>query len=75
MTRDIIERMAWTFVQAFLASEGLSRIVGGEFELAALQAAALAGVAAVLSLIKGLAATKVGQPDAALPSAPTAESE
>jgi hypothetical protein len=65
--RDLIERATWTFTQAFASA----LIVGGVFDvngirnLSAWQAAALAGVASVLSLLKGLAAKFVGSPDSA----------
>jgi hypothetical protein len=80
--RDLAERVASTFVQAFLGA----LITGGVFDVAgvrdvsAWEAAGLAGVAAVLALLKGLAAKFVGQPDSAsvdpqvgvLPSRPAA---
>jgi hypothetical protein len=49
---DLGERAAWTFAQAFLASFAIERID-------TFQGAALAGVAAVLALLKGYVAIKV----------------
>lgn len=53
---DIAERMAWTAVQAGLAS----LTIGSLFGLAAWKGAAIAGGSAVLSLLKGLAASRLG---------------
>ncbi len=61
--RDILERGAWTFAQAFAAAF----LASGRFDLDTAQAAALAGAAAVLSLVKGFVASRIGQPTAALP--------
>lgn len=47
--KDIIGRAVWTFVQAFVAALMLSKAMN----LDAIQAAALAGVSAVLSAGKG----------------------
>lgn len=63
---DVLERLLWTFVQAGLASLA----VGGLFGLEAWKGAAIAGAAAVLSLLKGLAAARLGALSAStLPSA------
>lgn len=51
--KDVIERAAWTAAQAFLAIY----TVGGVDEL---KSAATAGIAAAISVVKGFAATKVG---------------
>jgi hypothetical protein len=65
--RDLAERVLWTFLQAFAAA----LIAGGVLDVAnvrdvsAWQAAALGGVAAVLSLVKGLVAKFAGQSDSA----------
>lgn len=65
--RDLAERVVVTFGQAF----GAVLISGGVFDVAgvrnvsAYQAAGLAGVAAVLSLAKGLVAKLVSKPDSA----------
>ena len=53
VTRDILERAVATFVQAFLAVY----IVGSTDSL---KAAGVAGAAAVLSFVKGLAASRFG---------------
>lgn len=58
---DILERSVWTFLQTFLGIFVIS-------DLATAETAAVAGVAAVLAVVKGFVATKVGEPDAALPS-------
>ena len=60
LIRDIAERAAWTFLQAFL---GVFVVT----DLSSAEGAALAGVAAVVSLIKGIVATHVGERNAALP--------
>lgn len=65
--RDLIERVASTFVVTFLGT----LVTGGWFDLAhvrdvsALQAAGLAGIAAVLSFVKGLVAKFVANQDSA----------
>lgn len=51
--KDIIERAIWTAIQAFIAVYA----VGGVDEL---KSAATAAVAAGISVIKGFAATKIG---------------
>ncbi len=50
--KDIAARAAWTFAQAFLAVFVVA-------DLSTVRGAALAGTAAVVSLIKGVVATKV----------------
>lgn len=79
---DIFERVAWTFVQAFIGVFGVvalgwlqqlvTALAGGTFvipELTSLQAAAVAGVvagvAAVVSLVKGWIASYFGNGTAA----------
>lgn len=57
---DIAERAAWTFAQAFLAVFVVT-------DIATARGAALAGIAAAISVIKGFVATKVGTPGAGLP--------
>lgn len=63
---DIAERVFWTFLQG--ASSTL--ILTGFLEIEAWKAAIVGGVAAVLALVKGIAASKVGSPVSAatLPS-------
>ena len=64
---DVGERAFWTFLQTFL---GLL-VVGGWFDVAnitdvsILQSAAVGGAAAVLSLLKGVAGSFVGNGDSA----------
>ena len=50
--KDIGTRAAWTFLQAFLAVFVVA-------DLSTVRGAALAGVAAVVSLLKGFVATRV----------------
>lgn len=51
--KDLAERVIATFLGAFIAVFSVS-------DLSSAKAAALAGVAAVLALVKGLIASKVG---------------
>lgn len=64
--KDLGERVGWTFIQAFLAALPVA-IVGADVDTAKglLLAAVVAGGGAVLSLLKGLAARRVGLPDSA----------
>ncbi len=59
--KDAVERVAWTFVEAFTAA----LIAVGVFALPALKAAGVAGLTAVLSVVKTLAAKQVGDKDSA----------
>lgn len=65
--RDLIERVVMSFLTAFLGT----LVAGGWFDVAhvrdlsAVQAAALAGIAAVLSLIKGIIAQWVSNRNSA----------
>ena len=52
---DLAERAFWTFLQSGLAALGASAFT----DIAALEAAAIAGIAAVLSLIKSVAAHRL----------------
>lgn len=67
--RDLVERVAWTFAQAFLGAITLPALVdivsGGEAAMPTLHAALLAGAAAVLSMLKGVAASRLGTPGTA----------
>lgn len=66
--RDLVERVVWTFLQALvgaLITGGVLDGVAGVADITGWQAAGLAGVAAVISLIKGLAAKFVGRSDSA----------
>jgi hypothetical protein len=58
LTKDIIERALWTAVQSFLAVW----VIG---DVASLKSAAVAAGAAVISVVKGVAASKVGDPESA----------
>lgn len=55
---DLAERAAMTFAQAFLAVYTIG-------DMASAKAGAVAGGAAVLSMLKGIAATKVKSEDSA----------
>lgn len=63
LAKDIAERAVWTFVQAFTAAWV---VVDGQLAPSA-KTAALAGLAAVVALIKGVAASRLGEQNAALP--------
>lgn len=56
--KDVAERALWTAVQTFIAVWTV-----GDMESA--KAAAVAAIAAGLSVIKGFAATKIGDKDSA----------
>lgn len=64
---DIAERAGWTFVQAFAAT----LLASGWFnieqitDVSLLQNAGIAGIAAVISLVKSLVGTKLGNTDTA----------
>lgn len=55
---DIVERCAWTFAQAFLAVFAVT-------DVSSARAAAVAGAAAVLAVLKGVVASRVGDHDSA----------
>lgn len=59
--RDLVERVAATFLEGFLGSLVITRLADKDVWLAALGG----GVAAVSALFKGLAAKKVGNSDSA----------
>jgi len=61
--RDLAERVVWTFVQAFLGTLSAAPLVG--LDVSMLKVAALAGAAAVLSFLKGVAASRLGTPGTA----------
>ena len=61
-TKDVLERVAATFIQAFL---GIF-VVGGDIGNA--KAAGLAGATAVLSLVKGIVASRFGDGSASAAS-------
>jgi len=62
VTKDVIERVVATFIQAFL---GIF-VVGGDIGNA--KAAGLAGATAVLSLVKGMVSTRFGDGSASAAS-------
>ena len=61
-TKDVLERVVATFIQAFL---GIF-VVGGDIGNA--KAAGLAGATAVLSFVKGVVASKFGDGSASVVS-------
>ena len=62
VTKDVIERVVATFVQAFL---GIF-VVGGD--IGNVKAVALAGATAALSLVKGVVASRFGDNSASVVS-------
>ena len=60
--RDALERILWTFLEVFAG--GL--IAGDLLQLETYQTAALAGVAASLAVVKTIAASRIGRPNAAI---------
>lgn len=66
LQRDIAERVFWTFV-ATACGLLVSWPVFDLADMSMWKAAATAGVVAVFTLVKGIAASHVGQPTAALP--------
>lgn len=73
--RDLLERVGFTFLETF----GAQLVVSGWFtvqqitDLSIVEKAAVAGVASVLTVFKGLVAKAVGSPNSAalLPAADT----
>ena len=64
--RDLVERVASTFAQAFIGQLLLSLLsVGGVVDFSTLKKAGIAGAIAVLSLVKGLLARGVGDENSA----------
>ena len=61
--KDATERVAWTFVQGALGTVSAEAIATGD--PSALRAAAIGGLAAVLSLVKAIAAKRMGDPHSA----------
>ena len=60
LVRDVAERAAWTFAQAFLGAFVVT-------DLSTAKTAALAGLAAAVAVLKGFVASQVGERNAALP--------
>ena len=58
--KDLIERCLWTFVEAFASTLVISPAIG--VDLSTLEVAALAGGAAVLSVLKSFAKNKISTP-------------
>lgn len=55
--KDLVERLLWTFVEAFIGA--LLIIAIADVDLDALEAAGAAGIAAVLSALKSTAAAQI----------------
>jgi ribose/xylose/arabinose/galactoside ABC-type transport system permease subunit len=55
---DLLERCAMTFIQSFAALL-LADTAGIDLSVSTMQAAAVAGIAAVLSILKGFAAQRL----------------
>jgi hypothetical protein len=67
---DLAERVVWTALQGFLGAVSAEALVGGDGDV--VRAGLVAAVAAVLSLVKGLVASRVGDGSAAtLPGPPS----
>ena len=62
--KDLAERVVVTWLEAFVAALTLSAAVSG-LNIETLEAAALAGIAAVVALVKGLVAKPVGNTESA----------
>jgi len=58
--KDLLERCLWTFVEAFASTLVISPAIG--VDLSTLEVAALAGGAAVLSVLKSFAKNKISPP-------------
>lgn len=61
--RDLLERAAWTAIQGALAAGGIEQLAAGNVD--AMHAAVVGAIAAVLSMIKSIAARRVGDSDSA----------
>jgi len=61
--RDTAERVAWTFTQGALSAVAVESLAVGD--PSAWTAALVGGIAAVLSLLKAVAARHIGYPDTA----------
>lgn len=55
--KDLVERLVWTFVEAFLGV--VIAVQVADLDVAVLESAAAAGVAAVLSALKSVAAAQI----------------
>ena len=65
LVMDIVERAGWTFAQTFLSLFVFSGALSAD--LASAKVAAFAGIAAAISVLKGVVATQVGNSNAGLP--------
>ena len=57
--KDMLERVVWTFIEAFIGALTIAPLVGVEAET--VQLAALSGGAAALAVVKTFAAKKIGK--------------
>lgn len=67
--RSTLERIGWTFVQAFvgaLTAGPVADTLGLTFNVDALEAALVAGIAAVLVVVKDIAVRRIGALDGRL---------
>lgn len=65
-TMDVLERVVWTFIQAFAATYAASGLdVGGVNDMDVKQKLAIAALAGAAALIKCLVAKSVGSPNTA----------
>lgn len=58
---DILERTLWTYVQAFLGMLLASSVL----DVSTLKLAAVAALPAALAVVKGFAASRIGDPETA----------
>lgn len=58
---DILERTVWTYIQAFLGM----LLAQSVLDVSTLKLAAVAAIPAALAVVKGFAASRVGDPSAA----------
>lgn len=66
--KDALERVLWTFVEAFFGALLLDGIATG-ISLGLAEKAALAGLVAAFAVVKTVAASRLGRsPDAAIPT-------
>lgn len=56
--KDAAERVGWTFLQGSLATGSLEQLATGDLD--AWRAASVGGIAAVLALLKAIAARRMG---------------
>ena len=62
--KDAFERVLWTFIQAFAGVVAVAAVIG-EVNLSIIQQGAVAGIAAVVALVKAFIARTIGDPNSA----------